>query len=114
MVIKNKKISITTLGCRVNLFESNQIIEQIREQDGIYTSESNDADIVIINTCSVTNKADSKSLYFINKACKNKKTKLVVVCGCFSQANAKVLTNKKIGIILGTKYKSKVIELIKQ
>jgi threonylcarbamoyladenosine tRNA methylthiotransferase MtaB len=112
MKLKNKTFSIITLGCRVNLFETNIIINQMKEEGAILVD--NDGQIIIINTCSVTNKADSKSKYFINKACKNTNCELVCVCGCYSQGNSEDIANDKVRIIIGTKYKKNLVELIKE
>jgi threonylcarbamoyladenosine tRNA methylthiotransferase MtaB len=112
MDIKNKKIYISTLGCRVNLFETNQIQQLITANKGINCSDETKADIAIINTCCVTTKAMAKSRYFINKLSKCKKIKLIIVCGCYSQYKANEITNNKVGIIIGTKYKTEVIDLI--
>jgi threonylcarbamoyladenosine tRNA methylthiotransferase MtaB len=112
--ILNKKIYVLTLGCRVNIFESNQIIQDIKNNGAKFVKEVDRASIAIINTCCVTNKAVSKSRYFINKICKLKNIKLVCICGCYSQYNQTNFSDKKIGIVIGTKYKTKIIDLIKQ
>ncbi|MDR2636312.1 MAG: tRNA (N(6)-L-threonylcarbamoyladenosine(37)-C(2))-methylthiotransferase MtaB [Mycoplasmataceae bacterium] len=113
MNITNKKLFFVTLGCRVNDFETNRIKQAAIENKCKIVDAFETADIAIINTCCVTNKAMSKSKYFIRKVNKAKKIKLVVVCGCFSQYNQDY-DEEKVGIIIGTKYKSKLIDLIKK
>jgi threonylcarbamoyladenosine tRNA methylthiotransferase MtaB len=112
MLIKNKKINIINLGCRVNAFESNAIAHDLKTNGGFIVDDFRNADICIINTCCVTSKADAKSRYFINKVCKLKKIKLVVVIGCYAQLND--INNLNVGIIVGTKHKNKVVDLIKK
>jgi threonylcarbamoyladenosine tRNA methylthiotransferase MtaB len=111
MLIKNKKINIINLGCRVNSFESSAIAHDLENNGAIIVDDLNKSDICIINTCTVTAKADSKSKYFIRKACNTKNIKLVVVIGCYSQINE--VNNDKAKIVVGTKYKNKIVELIK-
>lgn len=112
MLIKNKKINLINLGCRVNLFESSAILTDLKNKGGVICEKIDDADICIINTCTVTSKADSKSRYFINKVSKLKNIKLIIVIGCYSQLNS--IENDKVGIVIGTKYKNKISTLIEQ
>jgi threonylcarbamoyladenosine tRNA methylthiotransferase MtaB len=83
--VKNKRFKIINLGCRVNQFESNLMHDLLVKNGAINSTTSNDADLIVINTCSVTNKADKKSLYFIRQSLKQPKHPVVIVTGCFSQ-----------------------------
>jgi threonylcarbamoyladenosine tRNA methylthiotransferase MtaB len=112
MKLINKKFFIITLGCRVNILESNNIIEELTKKGAIHTTNINLANFCIINTCCVTNNADKKSKLEIQYACNKKNIKLVVVIGCYSQLNHALITNKKVGIILGTKFKTKLAKII--
>jgi threonylcarbamoyladenosine tRNA methylthiotransferase MtaB len=114
MQVKNKKFYIHTLGCRVNLLESNNINNQFLKAGAIKTDNCADADICIVNTCFVTNKAGSKSKNIISRFSKMPKCKLVVVCGCYSQSEYKNIEGNKVGVILGTKDKTKIISLVKK
>ncbi|GHU31492.1 hypothetical protein FACS1894166_03040 [Bacilli bacterium] len=114
MQLKNKTFCIITLGCKVNLFESNNFINQMNNRGCRQTNEVTEADICIINTCCVTNKAASKSRYFINRAIRSDKTKLVVIVGCLSQLEPHLIKDPKVGIILGSKHKDQLVDLIKQ
>jgi threonylcarbamoyladenosine tRNA methylthiotransferase MtaB len=113
MQVNNQKFNVVTLGCKVNLFESNSIINQLKNESAIYVDTIEEADFCIINTCCVTRRAETKSRYFINRAIRSSKCKLIIVIGCFSQLNPKLFQDKKIGIILGTKYKSILYSLLK-
>jgi threonylcarbamoyladenosine tRNA methylthiotransferase MtaB len=113
MQVSNQKFNVATLGCKVNLFESNSIINQLKNESAVYVDTIEEADFCIINTCCVTQKAESKSRYFINRAIRSNRCKLIIIIGCFSQLNPKLFQDKKIGIILGTKYKSILCALLK-
>ncbi|MBQ8234016.1 MAG: tRNA (N(6)-L-threonylcarbamoyladenosine(37)-C(2))-methylthiotransferase MtaB [Bacilli bacterium] len=104
------KFYIETLGCKVNSYESNYMEEKLLEK-GYIKSDINNCDIYIVNTCSVTNQADNKSMKMIRHGL-DKKIKVVV--GCMSQHNIDKIKDLDISIILGNKYKSKIVELIEE
>ena len=83
-----KKISIITLGCKVNQVESEQIAELL-EQDGYdVVMGIVPADVYIINTCAVTNEAERKSRNMMAKVLKLNPQASIYICGCSSQNNA--------------------------
>lgn len=106
-----KTFYIINLGCRVNLYESISIAGQMINCGYKQVKNINNADICIINTCSVTSRADAKSRYFINKANNIKQINLIIVCGCFSQINYEKIIDKA-HIIIGNVYKSNITKLI--
>ena len=61
------KFYIETLGCKVNSYESNYIAESLVNNGFLLTYNITDANIIIINTCTVTNTADNKSLKLVRK-----------------------------------------------
>ena len=108
-----KTFLIKTLGCKVNSYES-EFIRTIMLNDG-YEEVNENADICIVNTCTVTNTADNKSKQVINNIRKNNPEAIVVACGCFCefrQDNIDNLINAEI--IIGNKNKSKITKYIKE
>lgn len=107
------KFKIYTLGCKVNTYETNVMREQLQKHG---FEEDNSADIIIINTCTVTNTADHKSMKMIHHAVREKKENgILIVVGCLSQVDAeRVAALKEVDIILGNKYKSKIATYIEQ
>lgn len=103
--------AIHTFGCKVNIYESEYVINLMQANDYKMVDFNNDADIYIINTCSVTNEADKKDRKLIHTTRNNHKDKILVVMGCFSQLNPDVID---ADIVLGNKHKSKIIELINE
>ena len=101
------KVAVLTLGCKVNIYESEYIISKLKENNFDIVSFNDKADIYIINTCSVTNTSDKKSRKMIQKARMNKDA-IVIAMGCHSQINDEIDAD----IIIGNKDKSKIIELI--
>ena len=107
------KFYIYTLGCKVNTYES-QVIEDMLIKKGYVLSNEEDADIYIINTCSVTNTADNKSLKMVRRFKRLNPNAIIVVMGCMTQANPDILDDLGVSIILGNKYKNDVPLLIEE
>ena len=107
------KFYIYTLGCKVNTYESNVMKDKLINSGYIEATE-NDADIYIINTCTVTNTSDNKSLKTIRKVLNKQKNAIVVAVGCMTQVNSESLKDLNVPIILGNSGKSNIVEYIKQ
>ncbi len=105
------KYFIKTLGCKVNSYESEIIKEQLEDANYISSLE-NEADVIIINTCSVTNTADNKSLKYIRSARRNNKKAILIVCGCSSENKKEYLLDLGVNILIGNKDKSNIINYI--
>ncbi len=108
------KFYIINLGCKVNLVEVNFIANELISKKYIKVDDINNADIVIINTCCVTNVAEAKSRNKINFAAKGKKQPIIVIMGCFSQINENYFINNVGDIVVGSKYKASIPKLIDQ
>ncbi len=106
-----KTFLIKTLGCKVNSYES-EFIRSILLNNN-YLEVNDNADIVIINTCTVTNTADNKSKKVINNIRKENKNSIVIAMGCFCEFR-KDKINELIDadIIIGNKDKSKILDYI--
>lgn len=103
------KFCIKTLGCKVNAYESEYIYSLFIKKG--YVFDSNDADIYVINTCTVTNMSDRKSRQIINSIRRDHENSIIIVCGCYSQNAFQTNRLEEIDadIILGNKDKSKII-----
>lgn len=108
------KFNIVTFGCKVNQYESNMMKEKMLSSNFFYEENMRDANIIIVNTCSVTNVADKKCLKMIRRIKREYPNALLVVAGCSSQNNQNVYEALDIDILLGNKDKSKIAELIKE
>mgnify|MGYP002625083886 CR=1 FL=1 len=107
------KFNIYTLGCKVNTYESNVMSDLLKNKGYKEVGINEKADISIINTCTVTNTADSKSFKTIRHAIKQNEDSIVVVVGCMSQnKKEEVLSVDGVDIVLGNIGKSKVVEYI--
>lgn len=104
---------IYTLGCKVNTYESNVMSDILKNNN--YVETSNNADVAIINTCTVTNTADNKSLKTIRHAIKENPNAIILVCGCLSQNKVDIINEiDGVNIIIGNIFKTKIIEYIER
>ncbi len=110
-----KIVSIFTLGCKVNQYET-QAMRELFEKKGynvIFDSEI--ADIYIINTCTVTNIGDKKSRQFIRRANRNNPDAIIVVVGCYAQMSPQeVLSIDGVNIIIGTNDRRKIVDIVEK
>lgn len=104
-------VGIYTLGCKVNMYESEYVINLLKDKGYEIKKFEDICDIYIINTCTVTNTSDIKSKKIIRQAIKRNENACIVVMGCFIEAN-KDYREDGVDIIIGTKEKSKIIELL--
>ena len=83
----NKKISIMSLGCKVNLYESVSVLNTFLDNGFTEASFDDICDVYIINTCTVTQTSDSKSKKMIRQAIRRNDKAIICVMGCFAQLN---------------------------
>ena len=105
--------AIHTFGCKVNIYES-EYVTNLMIEHGYKMLDFNsekEADIYIINTCTVTNEADKKDRKLIHTTRSNHKDSILIVMGCYSQLNPDLID---ADIVIGNKYKSEIIELINE
>lgn len=107
------KFNIITFGCKVNAYESEYIKEQFLKNDFIYEDDTKNSDIVIVNTCSVTNTADNKCLKTIRGIKRDNKDCILVVCGCSAENHRHEFDDLGIDILIGNNNKSKLVTYVK-
>ncbi len=108
------KFYIETFGCKVNAYESNYIKNSLIASGFLFTDKMNEANLIIINTCTVTNTADSKCKKFVRRVRRENKDSILVVVGCSVQNNFAEYQNMDIDILLGNIGKSNIPNLIKE
>ena len=107
------KFSIVTLGCKVNTYESN-VMRDILINNGYEECDKNlSADIYIVNTCTVTNTSDNKSLKEIRRIRRENPNSVIIICGCMVQVREGI-EEIDADIIIGNQYKSEIVNLIEQ
>ena len=109
------KAAFYTLGCKVNSYETEVNIEMFKKNGYEIVPFNEKADVYVINTCSVTNTADSKSRKIIREAVKRGEGAIVVVMGCYSQIkHIEASSIPGVSIVLGTANKTKILDLIEE
>ena len=107
------KVAFCTLGCKVNQYETNGMMQKFMDKGYEIVDFDEKADIYIINTCTVTNMSDRKSRQMLRQAKKINKDALVVACGCYVQvAKDEVKAIKEIDLVLGTNEKKDIVSYL--
>ena len=107
------KFYIYTLGCKVNTYESNVMRDKLIN-NGFIEGTEEDSDIYIVNTCTVTNTSDNKSLKVVRQLLRNHKDKIIIVTGCMTQVSSNLLDDLDVSIVLGNVGKSKIVDYINE
>lgn len=109
----NKKIAFITLGCKVNLYDTEAMAELFTEKGYEVIDFEEYADVYLINTCTVTNLGDKKSRQMIRRAKRINPNSVVVATGCYAQvASEEVAKIEGINIVIGTKNRSEIVETV--
>lgn len=110
------KVAVYTLGCKVNTYESEYVIKEFLKRGYTLTDFSDEnADIYLINTCTVTNTSDQKSRKMIRQARKKNKDAVVVAMGCFTQIrNNDNQIMDFVDVVIGNKDKSRIVDLTEE
>ena len=112
-MLKGKTVAPLTLGCKVNQYETDGMIELLKEAGMTAVSFEEKADVYLINTCSVTNMADKKSRQMIHRAKKLNPDAVVIAAGCYVQAaKDKLMEDDRISIIIGNNKKKDIVRIL--
>ena len=105
-IFENKKIAFQTLGCKLNFAETSALGRQLKEIGFEKCKANEEADVVIINTCSVTDTADKKGRQMIHRMVKKYPKAYVVVTGCYAQLKPEEIANiEGVDLVLGANEK---------
>ncbi len=108
-----KSFAITTLGCKVNRYESEAISEQLVDQGWHQTDKGATASLCIVNTCTVTGKAAMQSRQAVRKIIRNHPGALVVVTGCYAQVAPEVFSSMSgVHCVVGNAFKDRIARLV--
>lgn len=110
-----KKVAFYTLGCKVNQYETEAMLEMFKE-DGYEQVGSEDyADVYVINTCTVTHMSDRKSRQYIRRMKKKNPDAIIAVVGCYSQVSPEeILEIEEVNLVMGTNERRTIVSEIKK
>ena len=110
-----KKVAFYTLGCKVNQYETEAMLEMFKK-DGYTQVDSEDfADVYVINTCTVTHMSDRKSRQYIRRMKKKNPDAIIAVVGCYSQVSPEeILEIEEVNLVMGTNERKTIVDEIKK
>jgi threonylcarbamoyladenosine tRNA methylthiotransferase MtaB len=112
---KNKKVALHTLGCRLNTAETGSIAQGFKDRGYDIVDFGENADVVFINTCTVTDAADSTCRNLIRKAYNSSPEAKIVVAGCYAQMEPERISGMQgVDLVLGNTEKYKVFEYLNE
>ena len=110
MIYEGKKVAFHTLGCKLNFSETSTISRNFKLKGFDVVDFNSDADIYVINTCSVTEHADKKCRQAIKKIQNKNPNAFIAVVGCYAQLKAdEIAANLGVDLVLGTKEKFNIL-----
>ena len=110
-----KSVALHNLGCKVNGYEIDAMQQMLQEKGYKIVSFDEEADIYIVNTCTVTNIADRKSRQMLHKAKKRNPKAIVVAVGCYVQTGREdVLKDSGVDLAIGNNKKKELTEILER
>lgn len=104
-----------TLGCKVNHYETEAIWQLFKEEGYERTEFDHQADVYVINTCTVTNTGDKKSRQVIRRAVRQNPDAVICVTGCYAQTSpAEIMAIPGVDVVVGTQDRTKMLGYIEQ
>ena len=111
---RERTVAFHTLGCKVNQYDTQAMREHF-ERAGYRTVDfGQEADVYVVNTCTVTGTGDKKSMQIIRRCHRQNQLAAIVVTGCLAQRAADSLTLPGVRLVLGTQRRGEVVELLEQ
>ncbi|MDK7113734.1 tRNA (N(6)-L-threonylcarbamoyladenosine(37)-C(2))-methylthiotransferase MtaB [Staphylococcus pettenkoferi] len=108
-------VAFHTLGCKVNHYETEAIWQLFKEADYDRVDFNTNADVFVINTCTVTNTGDKKSRQIIRRAIRQNPEAVVCVTGCYAQTSpAEIMDITGVDVVVGTQDRTKLLDYIEQ
>ena len=105
---------VTFLGCKVNQYETELIIEQLERAGIVVSSQPVDVDICVVNTCMVTNEAARQSRQLLRKLRRMNPDALVIATGCYPHLDALSIKDCGVDLVLGNREKKELVKHINE
>ena len=112
-ILQGKKAAFFTLGCKLNFAETSTVAQQLMHYGVTKAAKGEVADVVVVNTCSVTEVADHKCRQAIHRLVKQHPGAFVVVTGCYAQLKPQeIIETPGVDLVLGSEQKANIIPMI--
>ena len=110
-----KKVAFYTLGCKVNQYETEAMLEMFEKEGYEQVSNEDYADVYVINTCTVTHMSDRKSRQYVRRMRKKNPDAIIAVVGCYSQVSPEeILEIEEVNLVMGTNERRTIVNEIKK
>ena len=109
-----KTVAFHTLGCKVNQYDTQAMLEKFRAAGYEVVPFDGSADVYVINTCTVTGTGDKKSLQLTRRLRREHPESHIVLAGCLAQRKGEELLETGARLIIGTQHRDRVVELLEQ
>ena len=109
-----KTIGVHTLGCKVNQYDTEAMLELFEAAGYAHVPFEGEADVYLVNTCTVTGTGDQKSLKLIRRLHREHPESDVIVCGCLAQRDAEKVLLPGVRLVIGTRQRGQVVSLYEQ
>ena len=110
--VRPRRVGYHTLGCKVNQYDTEAMREKFEAAGYETVPFDGEADVYVINTCTVTGTGDHKSLQLIRRCHRQNPQADIVVCGCLAQRDAKGVALPGVRLVLGTQRRGEVVSLL--
>ena len=105
------RVAVHTLGCKLNYAESSTVAREFARRGYEVVSHTEEADIYIVNTCSVTEHSDKKDRNLIRRLHRRSPQALVAVIGCYAQLQGEYIASMEgVDLVLGAQDKGRVVD----
>ena len=109
-----KTIAVHTLGCKVNQYDTEAMLELFEAAGYAHVPFEGEADVYLVNTCTVTGTGDQKSLKLIRRLHRERPESDLIVCGCLAQRDAEKVLLPGVRLVIGTRQRGQVVSLYEQ
>ncbi|MCQ2437720.1 MAG: tRNA (N(6)-L-threonylcarbamoyladenosine(37)-C(2))-methylthiotransferase MtaB [Clostridia bacterium] len=110
-----KTIAVYTLGCKVNQYDTEAMLEAFERAGYVSVPWESEADVYLINTCTVTGTGDKKSLKTIRRMARNYPDCGIIVCGCLAQREADSISEMdNVKLVVGVQRRAEAVQLFEQ
>lgn len=110
---KEKTVAFYTLGCKLNAYDTQWYRQQFEKQGYRVVDFGREADVTVVNTCTVTGQGDAQSRQYLRRAKRNSPDGMVVAIGCYAQTDPETLVDlPEVDFVVGTAEKTELLDLI--
>ena len=114
-MMETRRVAFHTLGCKVNQYDSQAMLELFRAAGYRAVPFTDEADVYVINTCTVTGVGDKKSLQLARRVRRERPEAALVLCGCLAQRRGEELLRETgAALVLGTQRRAEIVALLEE